>query len=134
MLQLLRYSLDIPQYRAGQDKVTYLVTQFIPALQACLEANKYFNEALGGNILLALEGELFTIGNQFQVCNTADHYDAVGKASEVAIGSLYTTQRMELPPRERLLLALKAAERHTCVVSAPFYYISGALEQAEVLS
>lgn len=133
MLQLLRYVLDIPEYSSGKDKVQYLVQQFVPALQACFEKNKYEDSQLDGGILMSIEGELFTIGKEFNVCNTADGYDSVGKASEVAIGSLHSTGQLGLSPLKRLYLALSATERHTCVVSAPFTYLSDGMSEAEVL-
>lgn len=133
MLQLLRYVFDIPVYPSGKDKVQYLVQQFIPALQGCFDKNKFHDEELGGGILLSLGGELFTIGDGFNVCDTADGYDAVGKASEVAIGSLYTTEQLDLPPLQRLYLALEATEHHTCVVSKPFTYITSEMQEAEIL-
>jgi hypothetical protein len=133
MLQLLRYVLEIPKYPEGKDKIQYLVQQFIPALQKCFDKNKYHDEELGGGILLSLGGELFTIGDGFNVCDTADGYDSVGKASEVAIGSLHTTEQLGLSPLKRLYLALEAAEHHTCVVSKPFTYISSGMSEAEIL-
>lgn len=125
MGQLLQYVFVIPAYASGQDKVRYLVSHFIPALQGCFSQAKFQEEELDGGILLALEGELLTIGKDFSVCNTADPYAAIGQASEVALGSLHSTAQLGLPPRERLHLALKAAEHHTCVVSAPFTYLTG---------
>lgn len=133
MLQLLRYIFEIPEYNPDQDKVRYLVTQFIPALQDCFKLNEYQNDELDGGILLSFGGELFTIGKSLNVCNTADAYESVGKASEVAIGSLHTTAQLGLPPHQRLYLALKATEHHTCVVSSPFLYATIDMEQAEVL-
>jgi len=134
MLQLVRYVLEIPEYTSDQNKIRYLVTKFIPAMQDCFLNNEYSPDKLHGNILMSLEGELFTIGERFDVCNTADPYDSVGKASEVAIGSLCTTAQLKLQPRERLLLALKAAQRHTCVVSEPFTFITNEMEEAEILA
>lgn len=133
MLQLLRYQMEIPEYTAGQDKMKYLVSVFIPALQDCFTNNEFHNEKLEGGIILSLEGELFTINDVFGICNTSDAYDAVGKASEVAIGSLHTTEQLKLPPKERLYLALKATERHTCVVCEPFVYITNEMDTAEPL-
>lgn len=134
MGQLLQYELDLPEYVPGTNKLKYLVSDFINAVQDGFEKAEFGREVLGGNILLAIEGELFTIGKAFHVCNTADHYESVGKASEVAIGSLHTTAQLGLPPLERLFLALKATERHTCVVSAPFTYITSEMEQPEILA
>lgn len=132
MTQILRYNFSIPPYQ-HQDKVQYLVQEFIPTLQMRFKEDEYEVDGLTGNILLALEGELFTIGDSLNVTNTVDGYDAIGKASEVAIGSLHTTAQLDLPPLERLYLALDAAEHHTCVVSRPFTYISSEMEQTDTL-
>ena len=134
MLQLLRYVMEIPILsHPDQDSIEYLVTRFVPALQSVLLEDGYDEGKLEGNILIALRGELFTIGTSFQICDTADGYDSVGKASEVAIGSLHTTKLLNLPPQERLFLALKAAEHHTCVVSEPFMWITSDMGQPEIL-
>jgi hypothetical protein len=133
MGQLLQYELDIPEYVSGTSKMKYLVSDFINALQSHLLKAGYERDGLGGNILLAIEGELFTIGKEFHVCNTADAYESIGKASEVAIGSLHTTAWLGLPPKGRLYLALKATEHHTCVVAPPFTYITSEMDQPELL-
>jgi len=131
MIQLLRYKFDIPEYVTGRDKRAYLVADFAEALQNYLIKVNFHKDGLGGNLLLSWEGELFTIGEHLQVCNTADNYDAIGKSSEVAIGSLYTTAQLDLSPLQRLYLALKATEHHTCVVSSPYWFITSEMEQAE---
>lgn len=133
MLQLLRYMHTPPAYVAGQDKVQYLVSTFIPSLQECCSENEYSVKELDGGILLAWEGKLFTINNEFGVNDTVNAYESVGQASVVAIGSLHTTGTLHLPPLQRLYLALRAAERHTCVVSAPFRYISSELTDSQEL-
>lgn len=133
MGQLLQYQLEIPEYASGTNKLKYLVSKFIPALQACLSDGDFGREGLGGNILLSLEGELFTVGKGYAICNTADSYEAIGKSSEVATGSLYTSTYLDLPPLKRLYLALKSTERHTCVVCAPFMYITSEMDQPELL-
>lgn len=134
MLQLLRYHFEIPAYTPQQSKVAYLVRDFIPALQECFTKHEYSIDGLEGNILLSLQNELFTIGKEWNVCDTADGYDSVGKASEVAIGSLHTTARLVgLSPLERLYLALLATEHHTCVVSQPFMYITSEMEEPKPL-
>ena len=133
MGQLLRYIFEPPAYTPGQDKVRYLVTRFIKDLQACFGQAKFEQESLEGGILLAIEGELFTISQEFGVCNTANAYEAIGQGAEPALGSLHTTAQLGLPPRERLHLALKAAEHHTCVVNAPFTYLTTEMDQAELL-
>lgn len=133
MLQLLRYVMEIPTHPSDQSKIEYLVTSFVPKLQDTLEEGHKKGYDLDGNILLALGGELFTIGREFQVCDTVDGYDSVGTAADVAIGSLHTTERLNLPPQERLFLALKSAEYHTCAVSEPFTYITSGMDQPEIL-
>ena len=45
---------------------------------------------------------------------------AVGCGEEVAMGSLLTTEAMDMPPRERIVIALEAAERYCCGVQRPF--------------
>lgn len=133
MMQILRYIFEIPAYTPGRDKVEYLVADFIKALQTCLKQENFSEEDLDGNILLILEGEIFTISESYVVCNTLDNYNAIGKSSDVARGALYATARLGLPSQGRLLLALEATEHHTCVVSSPFLYITNRMEQPDIL-
>jgi hypothetical protein len=132
MGQLLAYVFEPPEYIPGQDKVRYMVSRFVKALQECFDKEK-FTEDDRWKFLLALEGELFEVDNDFAVCNTAATYEAVGLASDVALGSLHTTAQLGLPVRDRLYLALAAAEYHTCAVGEPFTYITTGMEQAELL-
>lgn len=134
MGQLVQHVFELPDYTPGQEKIQYLVAQFVPALQKCFGEAKFGEgDNLDGGLMLALEGNLFTMNKEFGVYHAADRYQAIGQGSIVAIGSLHTTAQLGLPPQERLYLALKAAERHTSVVSEPFTYITSEMDQAEIL-
>jgi hypothetical protein len=132
MGQILTYLFEFPEYVPGKDKVVYLVQEFIPALMECLKKHEYPTDDLGGGILLALGGEIFHIGSSFGICGTKNTYDSIGKASQVALGSLHATEQLVIDPRRRLFLALEATEIHTCVVSKPFWWLTEEMDQAEV--
>lgn len=133
MAQLLRYKFSIPTYTQGRDKMDYLVASFVADLQTFLEKEHYPSDDLGGGILMIFGDEIFTISANFAVNNTADPYDAIGKTELVAIGSLYTTQQLNLSPKERILLSMRATERHTCAVAPPYWYISSGMDHPVII-
>lgn len=133
VLQLLKYRFEPPLYQPGTSKMAYLVSQFVPDLQTLLIKEHVDLDDYRSSMLLAIEQELFTIGKEFQVVATTDRYEAIGKSSEVALGSLYTSEHKYKRAEARLRLALWATERHTCVVSSPFYYLHDGMEHAELL-
>ena len=120
MGQLLRHTLVVPkQYDEPTD--TYMVGTFMDAVRTCLKTGGYAkkdNEVeSGGTFLIGYDGRLFTIGDDYQVGESAAGYDAVGCGDHLALGSLFTSTGK---PKARILTALKAAEAMSAGVRGPF--------------
>lgn len=130
MGQLLRFNFEPPD-RGYEDVYSYMCTKFIDAVRECLKKGGYTtvdnNEETGGCFLVGYEGRLFYIGDDFQVGESMSNYLAVGSGDLPAMGSLHTTNDMDISPEKRILKALQAAESCVTTVGGPFLieYIGG---------
>lgn len=126
MGQLLRYQLSPPRRFPGEDLQQYMVNDFVDAVRACLKNGGYaskLNEVEeGGTFLVGCEGALCTVFSDYQVAVSVDGYAAVGSGHDIAKGVLYATPG--LPPEQRVLMALQAAERFNAGVRGPFHIVS----------
>ena len=125
MGQLLGYSLTLPRHHADVPIETYMATSFINAVRDCLKAGgwaeKEKDQERGGNFLVAYKGRIFEIQSDYQVAENAEPYGAVGCGFDLALGSLYTSERMTLNgPRARVEMALQAAAAFSAGVYPPF--------------
>jgi len=122
MGQLLRYSLKVPLQEPNSNTDHYMATIFVDAVRECLKAGGYAekeNEAeRGGTFLIGYRGQLFEIEGDYQVAKPSENYSAVGCGAQVALGALYVSKSME--PRNRVKLALRAAERFSAGVRGPY--------------
>ena len=121
MIQLIQYSLDVPQKKTRQCVDAYLRTVFINALRKCLSEGGYAIKKDGaetaGTFLMGYRSRLFEVDSDYQVGESHDPYSAVGCGSDYALGSLYSTKGA---PRGRMLTALRAAENMSTGVRGPF--------------
>lgn len=74
----------------------------------------------GCSVLVGHQGMLFDIDSNFGVQVHTCDYAAIGSAKEYALGSLATTNLMPIPPKDRLMLALGAAQKHNITCVEPF--------------
>lgn len=126
MGQLIRYSFDLPKPKGELE--SFMATTFVDALRECLKtggwARKENDREEGGTFLVGVRGQLFTIYDDYQVARAADGFAAVGCGDEIALGALYATAGTGLKPRQRLKVALRAAERFSAGVRGPFVCLS----------
>jgi hypothetical protein len=124
MGQLIRYSFEPPAPPTRLDK--FMSTTFVDALRSCLKeggyARKDSEQESGGTFLVGVAGRLFRIGSDYQVGESVDLYDAVGSGDDLALGALYATPGQ--PPKERIRIALGAAERFSAGVRRPFVIVA----------
>ncbi|HEX8030284.1 MAG TPA: hypothetical protein VF491_17540 [Vicinamibacterales bacterium] len=123
MGQLLRYALTVPDHDPRIDIDKYMATTFIDAVRECLKSRGYAtkkNDAEeGGTFLVAYKGQLFYIGDDYQVGRPADGFDAVGCGFDIARGALFASSHLK--GKKRAQLALEAAERFSAAVRGPFH-------------
>jgi len=120
MGQLLKESFVPPAHPKKMGTYKYMVTLFIDEVKRCFSDGGFATPQKGGTFLVGYRGKLYLIDSDYQVGIPASNYDAVGCGGEICIGSLYSSQKMDLKPKERIRLALKAAEEHNGGVRSPF--------------
>ena len=128
MGQILRYTLTVPE-PVDRDIDRYMATTFIDACRQAMKDGGYAkvtdSREEGGAFLVGIHKTLYQVGSDFQIGRSRDHFASVGCGSDLALGSLYSTKHTEIP-RERLRMALTAAEHFSAGVTRPFKYVAGA--------
>lgn len=125
MGQLLRWSLTAPPPGDPADLERFMTTTWIDAVRDCLRAGGYAGHMsdgseVGGTFLVGVHGRLFEVDCDYQVGEPLDGYAAVGCGADIALGALHATSRSAMSADERVMAALRAAERHSAGVCGPF--------------
>jgi ATP-dependent protease HslVU (ClpYQ) peptidase subunit len=120
--QVLRHHFEVPGREEGQDALTYLI-HVADALRDCFRAHGVGNIGAEGEespsiFLIGYGGRLFGMYGDFQISEFAEPYHAMGGGEAIALGALYATPALR--PRDRLEVALDAAEQHCVEVRRPF--------------
>lgn len=122
MGQLIHHALKPPEPKRAIEK--FMSTAFIDAIRSCLKdggwARKENEREEGGTFLVGVRGRLFVVYEDYQVAQAAAGYAAVGCGDDIALGALFATAGTGMKPRRRVNLALRAAERFSAGVRAPF--------------
>ena len=120
---LMRYAFAPPPLMEGQDVNAYMRVTFPAALRDCLREHRFI-ETEGGHedchlsALIGWRGQLWELGGDFSVIQSAEPYMAIGSGGELALAVLHATA--DLDPETRLRRALETAERFNAGVRAPF--------------
>lgn len=133
--QIIKETFYFPAIKVGQSIENYIVNDTIPMLQKVFDRGGVLSvdegvKSIDSIILIGIasnvkkiNGRLFVITTDFQVVEVTDEYSAIGSGEEFALGSLYTTAKMKLEPKERINYALEAANKFNLYVGKPFDYI-----------
>jgi ATP-dependent protease HslVU (ClpYQ) peptidase subunit len=133
MGQLLRYGLKPPKHPKGMDEHQFMVTLFVNAIRDCLHEGgfepkssgeeKPTGERLDGEAMIGYRGRLFTIFDDFQVCEMARPFAATGCGAPIALGAMEVLKDTDHPAEEQVRMALEASERWSAAVRGPFTVI-----------
>ena len=82
------------------------------------------DEECAGDSLIGVAGVLYRLDSYMTCQRVSERFCAVGSGAAPALGALYATARRGMPPRARLLTALRAAERYTITVRRPWRFVS----------
>lgn len=86
----------VPTITERKDLYKFMITKFVPAMRDCLEENEYkVDKDSGFSMLIAFDGELFDIGDDYSVLLNNDGIYGVGNGSKYAIGALYAGATVE---------------------------------------
>lgn len=125
--QLLQHSLSPAPRAEGQELHEYLVSYLTNDVRQCLKDGGYARTdsgvESGGIFLIAAEHRVFTMQSDYAVLERVDGYDAVGSGEDYALAALHATRSLDLPPLQRLRLALEAAEANVISVRGPWWVL-----------
>lgn len=121
---LLRYQLKPPSPGRAVDLRRFMATKFIDAVREVLKTNGLAEkddnvESFDGSFIVGIRGRMFVIDSDFQVGEPRDPFAAIGCGGQIAQGALYA-QPVTMKPEARIRQALRAAERFSGGVRAPF--------------
>lgn len=125
-IQAARYSFKPPTPK-GRDLDHFIATTFINALRDAMRdaghGEKKDNvERFGSDLLVGIRGTLYVIYEEYDFDRLTEDYAAIGSGALPALGSLYSTKKMGAT-RQRLTLALSAAEVYDNSVRRPFKFL-----------
>jgi ATP-dependent protease HslVU (ClpYQ) peptidase subunit len=125
--QVAQYGTKPRRQRANEDDQAYIVRSVADAVR---QAHKTFevapeneDEAFVFSYLVAYNGRIYTIQNDYSVVRSSHGYAATGAGADVALGALAALYGT-VSPKECVLRALKAATRHCPQVAAPFHPVN----------
>lgn len=124
MGNLLQYKLECPKQPHGMDDMRFMVTLFVDAVRKCFKENGFGSCEAGGTFIVGYNGNLYTIYGDYQVGRHHENYSSVGCGSEFALGSLHSSDKIDLDPKERLTMALDAASHFSAGVAGPYTFLT----------
>jgi len=127
MGQLLMFS-EPPEFTSKtMSEYEFMVRIFIPYIKERFEQNGYEKryddgESKGGTFLVGFRGKLFTVEDDFQVGENFLNYASVGCGSDMALGSLFTTDiwASKIETERRIITALESAAKFSGGVCEPY--------------
>jgi ATP-dependent protease HslVU (ClpYQ) peptidase subunit len=108
----------IPTAIERKNLYKFMITKFVPSMRECLEENGWKpvqGDDSGFSMLIAFDGELFDIGDDFSVLLNNQGIYGVGNGSKYAIGALYAGASVEK--------ALEIASQNDIYTSGPFQIV-----------
>lgn len=125
-LDLLKYSEDlfdeVDRYKNTEIDHKFMVKKFVPKVITLFKDGVIGEDEKnrGGNFIVATPLRVFEVQPDYSVLEPELGICAVGCGREVAMGSLIATIGMDIPPQDKIVMALKAAEQYCCGVQRPF--------------
>ncbi len=121
---ILTYNWKPPAFD-GTDPVKFMGKKIVPAIIAAFRANGYDFDKDGASFgfLLAFGGNVFEIGDDLSINQSADGLYAIGSGSAYALGALAGQLPNLAKPesaKEQILEALAIAAKYDINTSAPF--------------
>jgi ATP-dependent protease HslVU (ClpYQ) peptidase subunit len=128
MMQILRFSFKPPEIKTD-DIYEYMCTDFINEVRNLFKNGGYLQketkgDELGGTFLVAYKDRLFKIGSDFQVGENLIGMDSIGVGDGYALGYLYSTQKSNMQPHNRIIKSLECASFFSIGVCEPFTVVT----------
>jgi hypothetical protein len=120
--QVLKYSFIPPEPpKDPEDLFCFMITDFVDSLVRIMKKNGLWikNKLIGETeLIVVVLSRVFYVGDDLCVLEMEDDMVSIGAGAELALGSLFTSAG--LPPRDRVLAALKAAAHFCPWVKEPY--------------
>lgn len=119
---ILQHNVKFHKQKEKQSDQEYLYTISDVIRETLKDHEIETTEELNSNVaLIGYKGKLYELQTDFAIIHNMHNYNAIGTGSEIALGSLFTTdQILKSDPEERINIALKAATTFCVGVSGPF--------------
>jgi hypothetical protein len=129
--QILRHRLVIPAHSTRTDDEEWVCTSFVDAVREAFRSGGATTQKDGAEVghkfLLGYRGKVYQVENAFSAFRITRGFDAVGCGAKYAVGALVAAStRIKQSPRQRVEMALEAAEACNAGVARPFTIIHGA--------
>ena len=116
-LQVCRYVFEWGEEAPSGDIYEFLIRVWRPRLQTALKEQLCYQkldgiEQVDQNLMVGVEGRIFMFDKRLAITEFEEPFAAIGSGSAVAMGSLGTTEGMDLSPGERLKLALRETTKY----------------------
>jgi len=129
MGQVIQYAHDLPELAEHPDNYTYLIESFIPFVRNAFRAAGFLkienSQEEGGQFLVGIRGEIFTIHSNFAVLRAIDGFDSIGCGFAYALGAMRIMKfngKTDEDPQIAVGFALEAAAYFSNGVSGPFVF------------
>lgn len=115
----------LPKQYEDQTPMEYMINNFLPPFRVAVKGLgqmhvRHEQESIQSDLLVGYRGHLFFIGTDLTVFESIDNYLSVGSGSGYALGALYAMEGTDVPPEDKVRLALEAAGRHDSFVAPPY--------------
>lgn len=128
--QVIRWQTNVPQYNPTAEPLEYLTGSLITSIRDTLREHgalitweEESTESIDGSLLVGFQGRVFEVFGDFGVGELVHDYGSIGCGFPIAMGNLAATESLDIKPKKRITMALKAAERHSAGVRGPFTII-----------
>jgi len=113
------FTPPVPTATERKDLYKFMIVKFVPAMRECLDENGWKpatdDKDSGFSILVAFDGEIFDIGDDFSVLLNGKGIYGVGNGAKYAIGALEAGASVEK--------ALEIASDNDIYTSGPFQIV-----------
>ena len=125
MIQLLNFSLELPELKKDENIYKYMCTTFVNSIRECFKNGGFLAKDKerdeGGCFLVGVRNRLFCIEEDFQVAELHLPFNAVGCGESYAKGALSVLHHIDsMEIKDKVLKSLEIASVHSAGVHEPF--------------
>jgi ATP-dependent protease HslVU (ClpYQ) peptidase subunit len=126
-LQLIKYTLKIPEFTEERDVAEYLVTELGDALRKCMRTAGHLTkdkevDTSDSYVLIGVKNRLFNLQTDFSFLENQVPYDSVGSGYEYALGACAIMEvNTKLTPEQKITRAVEVASMFDPHVGGDIY-------------